>query len=88
LNWTDGTSYQDDGALVVSGEVTNTSAGMARQVRAVVTMFDSAQQVIGAASAELTPSLLAPGERAAYRFVFSELGGAPAQYVVNVQALP
>jgi hypothetical protein len=61
---------------------------VARQVRATVTVFDATGNVIGAASSELAPPTLAPGERAPYRFTFSELGGAPAQYVVTAQALP
>ncbi|MGL4651630.1 MAG: FxLYD domain-containing protein, partial [Caldilineaceae bacterium] len=88
LTWTDEAAYTGDGALVVSGEAANTGASVARQARATVTVFDAAGHVIGAASSELTPPTLSPGERAPYRFVFNELGGAPAQYVVNVQALP
>lgn len=88
LEWTDSTSYQDDGALVVSGDVQNTGNQLARSVRVTVTLFDAAQNVIGASSAELAPPTLAPGERAPYRFVFNEPGGAPANYLVSVQALP
>ena len=87
LAWTDATSYEGE-ALVVSGEVTNTSAALARQVRATVTVFDAAGHVIGVASSELPPPTLAPGERVPYRFILPELGGTPAQYAVNVQALP
>lgn len=87
LEWTDSTSYQDDGSLVISGDVTNTGSQMARSVRVTVTLFDAAQNVIGASSAELSPPALAPGERTPYRFVFSESGGTAVNYLVSVQGL-
>lgn len=87
LAWTDSTSYQEDGALAVSGDVTNTGGQMVRSVRVTVTLFDAAQNVIGASSADLSPPTLAPGERVPYRFVFNETGGAPVNYLVSVQGL-
>lgn len=87
LSWTDQATFADDGSLTVSGDVSNTGGVIARHVRATVTLFDAAQNVIGAASQELSPPTIAPGEGVAYRFVFTELGGAPVNYIVSVQAL-
>ena len=87
LIWTDESGYESDGALVVSGEIRNASDVPARAIRATVTVFNAEQAVIGAAS-QIVSASLGPGEPIAYRFVFQELGGAPAQYVVNVQGRP
>ncbi len=87
LSWTDQANFADDGTLAVSGDVSNTGEVVARQVRATVTVFDGAGNVIGAASQELSPPTIAPGEGVAYRFAFTELGGVPVNYIVSVQAL-
>ncbi|NWF68998.1 MAG: hypothetical protein HXY40_07925 [Chloroflexi bacterium] len=56
-----------------------------RQPRVTVTVFDSAGQVIAAAFSDLAVETLLPGESAPYQIVISEMGGVPANYIVNVQ---
>ncbi len=87
LAWTDSATFEADNLLTVAGEVTNTGADYVRELRAVVTVFDAAQNVVGAAYADLQPPTLGPGESAPYRFVFTELGGAAVNYIVSVQGL-
>jgi hypothetical protein len=87
LTWTDASLFDELNRLVIEGEVTNTGERMARQLRATVTVFNAAQQVIGAAFADLSPGTLAPGESTSFSILLPELGGEPANYIVNVQAL-
>lgn len=87
LTWTDESSFDELNRLVISGEVTNIGERMARQLRATVTVFNSGQQVIGAAFADLSPGTLAPGESTPFSILLPELGGEPANYIVNVQGL-
>ncbi|HYO89361.1 MAG TPA: FxLYD domain-containing protein, partial [Candidatus Limnocylindrales bacterium] len=71
LAWTDSATFEDANLLTVSGDVTNTGTDYVRGLRAIATVFDAAQNVIGAAYADLQPPTLAPGESAPYRFVFT-----------------
>jgi hypothetical protein len=87
LAWTDQSSFDELNRLVIDGAVTNSGERSARQLRATVTVFNTAQQVIGAAFADLSPGTLAPGETTAFSILLPELGGEPANYIVNVQGL-
>jgi hypothetical protein len=87
LKWEDRSQAAADGRLVISGSVTNTSQQIINNVRAVVTVFDAAQNVIAAGFAAVTPSLK-PGARAPFEVVVPERGGAAANYIVNVEGLP
>ena len=86
LNWTDGSSFDNLERLVISGEITNTGERLSRQLRVTVTVFDTAQHVIGAAFSDLSPGSLAPGETTSFSILLPDLGGEPANYIVNVQA--
>lgn len=88
LQWTDETTTTQDGAIFITGTVTNTSEGGVLSPRAIVTLFDEGGRVIGAAFADADMTSLAEGETANFNVLISELGGLPANYVVNVQALP
>lgn len=85
LTWTDDFSFDTNGRLIVSGEVTNTGDVSVNRPRAVVTVFNAAEQVIAAGFGEV--STLAPGESAPYQIVVPEMGGEPAEYIVSVQGL-
>jgi hypothetical protein len=87
LSWTDESSFDELTRLIIDGEVTNTGERTARQLRATVTVFNTAQQVIGAAFTDLSPGTLAPGETSSFSILLPELGGEPANYIVNVQGL-
>lgn len=88
LQWTDETQTTQDGAIFVTGTVTNTGEDGVLSPRAIVTLFDEGGRVIGAAFADADMTSLAEGETANFNVLISELGGVPANYVVNVQALP
>lgn len=88
LAWTDAFAFDDREQLLIQGEVTNRSGALAQDLRAVATVFDGAQNVIGAGFVDLEPSALQPGETAPYSIRLPELGGEPVNYVVVVQGRP
>ncbi len=88
LTWTDESTYTEEGHLLITGEVTNIGTTTVRNLRAVVTVFDEAQNVIAAGFTDLTASQLAPDESAEFQIRVPELGGEAAQYIVNIQAKP
>lgn len=88
LQWEDGTQTTDEGAVFVTGTVTNTGDEGVLVPRAMATLFDSTGRVIGSAFADADTTQLDAGETANFNVLISEVGGAPSNYVVNVQALP
>lgn len=85
LTWTDDSSVTSDGRLSITGRVTNTSDANAYEVRAVVTVFDTDGDVIAAGFTDASPAL-APNTSADFQLIVPETGGAPANYIVTVQA--
>lgn len=88
MQWTDDSTFDSNGRLIISGSVTNISPHIIRSPRAIVTVFDNAQHVIAAGFSDLNVPELAPDESAAFQIIVPEIGGEPAQYIVNVQGLP
>ncbi|MGB7342019.1 MAG: FxLYD domain-containing protein [Phototrophicaceae bacterium] len=88
LQWEDDTQTTAEGAVFVTGTVTNTGNDDVLVPRAMATLFDSTGRVIGAAFADADTTQLAAGDTANFNVLISEVGGAPSNYVVNVQALP
>jgi hypothetical protein len=87
LEWTDESRFTEDGQLMISGDVTNTSTGIIRNLRATLTVFDESQNVIAAAFRDIAPQI-APDETLAWEMGVNEIGGEPARYIVNIQGLP
>jgi hypothetical protein len=87
LTWNDNSTFEADGSMVISGNVTNTSAGPVLPPRVVATIFNAAGNVIAAAFTDLTVPLNT-NDSADFRIVIPEMGGQPANYLVTVQALP
>jgi hypothetical protein len=85
LDWQDASRFDDQGRLSIEGSVRNSSASSVYNVRAIATIFDEAERVIGTAWADVTPQLRA-GETAPYALVVPELGGEPVNYIVVLQA--
>lgn len=88
MTWTDESSFDSFNRLVIRGTVTNTSQNTIRKPRATATVFDGAQRVIGAGYADITPAELAPGASADFEISLPEMGGSPANYIVNIQGVP
>lgn len=88
LDWTDGTQFSPDGALFITGTITNTGDEAVRNPRVVATLFNGDGDVIAAAFTEADAAVLQPGSETAYTLLISDRGGAPEQYIVDVQAIP
>ncbi len=88
MQWTDDSTFDTNGRLIISGSVINISQNTIRSPRAVVTVFDNAQHIIAAGFSDLSATQLAPDESADFQIIVPEIGGEPAQYIVNVQGLP
>lgn len=88
LTWTDESSFTSEGHLLITGTVVNISAQTVRNLRAVATVFDDAQNVIAAGFTDLTPAQLSPQQSAAFQIRVPEMGGEAAHYIVNVQGKP
>lgn len=87
LTWTDSSQVEGDGSLVITGSATNIGAAVIRDLRAVVTVFDTNGDVIAAGFSDFAPNLN-PNESASFRLAIPEMGGQPANYILNVQGLP
>lgn len=88
LQWEDATETNAEGAIFITGSVTNTGEDDLLTPRAIATLFDDAGRVIAAAFANAETTILPAGETTNFTILISELGGVASNYVVNVQALP
>jgi hypothetical protein len=88
MQWTDESTFDNNEQIIISGSVTNISPHVIHNPRAIVTVFDNAQHVIAAGFSDLSVPQLAPDESADFQIAMPEIGGEPAQYIVNVQGLP
>jgi hypothetical protein len=86
LKWSDDSTVESDGRLLITGTVTNDGGELVRNLRAVVTVFDTTGGVIAAGFADVTPGLNA-GASADFNIVVPEIGGTPVNYIVSVQGL-
>lgn len=87
LVWTDEADFNTFNQLVITGRVTNTGSVAARQPRAIVTVFDGAQNVIGAVWSDLPAELIVPGASVDFEVIVGEYGGDPENYILTVQGL-
>lgn len=87
LNWTDESSVNASGQLVITGTVVNNGSQPARSLRAIVTVFNAAQRVIGAGYGDITPQLAA-GDSTSFQISLPETGGSAANYILTIQGLP
>jgi hypothetical protein len=87
LDWTDESSFADDGALIIKGTVTNQGSLTLHDPLSIVTVFDEQQQVIAAWFAPLQITMLAPGESTDFELRIPEVGGDPVNYILDIQAL-
>jgi hypothetical protein len=89
LTWTDESTLTDDGRLIITGTVTNTSETVFVYVpRAVVTAFDGAQRVAAAGFTDIADVELEPGESAPFEVVLPDFSSPPTRYIVQVQGRP
>ncbi|MBA3868690.1 MAG: hypothetical protein H0X30_06025 [Anaerolineae bacterium] len=87
LKWQDKSSFEADGSMAIDGTLQNISQKPIISPRVVATVFDSVGNVIAAGFVDLTAALN-PSDTTPFRILVPEMGGQPANYIVNVQAMP
>jgi hypothetical protein len=88
LTWEDAIQFGNDGAIFITGIATNISREPVRYPLATATLFDDAGRVIAVGFADLPESTLGAADSTEFTILIPEAGGIPANYVVNIQALP
>ncbi len=88
LEWIDESTFNEADELVISGVMTNIGNLLVRNPRVVVTVFNDQQQVIAARFIDVEGTDLEPNESAPFEIIITEIGGEPAQYLVNIQGQP
>ena len=81
----DAATYNANGFLIVGGDVVNRTQGAAYFVKAVVTVYDDASQVVGADSVFVNDTELLPGEVGRFEVTFPELGGNAIRYTIDIE---
>lgn len=79
--------FDQNGALVVSGQVRNEGNLTASLVKVIVTIFDAQQRVIATDTTLVDTQPLAPGETSTFSVRFFELGGEPNTFLVTAQGI-
>lgn len=87
LTWQDDSSFDADGTMVIEGSVANNSEQPVLGLRVVATIFDAAGNVIAAGYVDLSAALN-PNDSTTFRILVPDMGGEPANYIINAQGLP
>jgi hypothetical protein len=76
--------YNDQGHLVIQGELANIGPSVAQAVRVVVAIWDDLGQVVASETVYISKPQLVPQEAAAFEVTFYELGGPAVRYTLTV----
>jgi len=87
LEWTDEFEFASDGQIFISGIVQNIGGVAVRDTLLMATVFDEVGQVIGVGWASADISTIQADTESSYVILVSDLGGVPANYIVNAQAI-
>ncbi len=79
--------FDDNGLLVISGQVRNEGPKTANLVKVIVAVFDDQQRVIATDTTLVDTQRLLPGETSAFSVAFVELGGVPNTFLVTTQGV-
>ncbi len=79
--------FDDNGFLVIRGQVRNEGTQTANLVKVIVTIFDEQQRVIATDTTLVEAQRVAPGETSPFVVRFAELGGVPNTFLVTVQGI-
>lgn len=80
-------AFDEDGLLVISGQVRNEGTRAADLVKVIVVIFDEQQRVTGTDTTLVDMQRLAPGETSTYSVSFFELGGSASTFLVTAQGI-
>ncbi|MCC6905505.1 MAG: hypothetical protein IT326_06645 [Anaerolineae bacterium] len=84
---TSGASFDENGLLLIGGQVRNDGNQSASLVKVIVTIFDEEGRVAGTDTTLVDQQRLAPGEATDYSVAFAELGGSANTFLVTVQGI-
>lgn len=87
FDWEDRAEYDEAGQLHVRGTIWNLGEVEARNVQAVITLFDAADRVTGYVAVEVAEGSLAAGDSARFDAPVPPMGSEPARYLLSVQAV-
>ncbi len=79
--------FDENGLLVIRGQVRNEGSRTADLVKVIAVIFDEQRRVVGVDTALVDTPRLAPGEVSDYRVSFFELGGSASTFKVSVQGI-
>jgi hypothetical protein len=79
--------FDQNGALVINGQVRNEGTQAATLIKVIITILDTQGRVVGTSTALVDRQQLAPGETSSFLLTFTELGGAPSAYVINAEGV-
>lgn len=79
--------FDDNGTLVIGGQLRNEGQQPAGLVKVIVTLFDEQQRLVGTDTTLVDEQKLAPGEASTFSVNFYELGGEPSKFIVTAQGV-
>ncbi len=79
--------FDDNGVLIVSGQIRNEGPQPANLVKVIAAVFDADGRIVGADTALADVQTLAPGETSGYAVRFFELGGLPQTFLISAQGV-
>ena len=85
LTWQDSSSRNEQGHLIIDGVVTNIGEDPIENLLATVTVFDERNTIIATRFDIISEGVLEPEGDLPYRFIITELGGIPNDYIINIQ---
>lgn len=79
--------FDDNGVLVVSGQIRNEGPHTANLVKVIAAVFDVDGRIVGTDTTLADVQTLAPGETSGYAVRFFELGGLPETFLISAQGV-
>jgi hypothetical protein len=84
---TSAAEFDENGLLVISGQVRNEGPQAASLVKVIATVFDDNQRVVATDTTLVDPPSLENGDVSDYTVTFVELGGNPSTFLVTAQGI-
>jgi hypothetical protein len=84
---TSAAEFDENGLLVISGQVRNEGPQAASLVKVIATVFDDDQRVVATDTTLVDLPSLANGDVSDYAVTFVELGGNPSTFLVTAQGI-
>lgn len=79
-----GTIYNENGFLVISGQLANNGSRLVRLVKVIVSIYDGQNNLVATETAFIDKDQLLPGEAGSYEVIMYDVGGPAIRYELNV----